>query len=197
MARQAGPFSIQDVYEHVTTKLIRRHPHVFGDLAVGGSGDVLRNWDAIKQAERASQGRTPRGTLDGIPRELPALAQAQELAGKAAKTGFEWRQAEDIWAKIFEEIGEVQAVAGAHDLNSTERQAQLARELGDLLLATAVLARHLGVDAESALRSASSRFRSRFERIEQLASDERRTLRDLTLDEMLALWARAKRVVGG
>jgi tetrapyrrole methylase family protein/MazG family protein len=162
---------------------------VFGDLSVAGSGEVLRNWDAIKQAERADKGQKKRGALDGIPRDLPALAQSQEQASKAARVGVEWLRSEDVWAKLHEEIAEVQQAA-SH--GSPDRADALLHEIGDLLLAAAVLARHLGVDAESALRTANLRFRRRFERVEQLAAAQGQSLPELTLEQMLALWSRAK-----
>jgi tetrapyrrole methylase family protein/MazG family protein len=194
MARQAGDFGPSDVYAQIATKLIRRHPHVFGDLAVGGSSEVLRNWEAIKQAERAEKGQRQRGTLDGIPPGLPALAVAQELARKAARTGFAWASIDDAWRKVDEELAEIRAVLADPDLTDPERSQRAEQEFGDLFLATAVVARAAGVDAESALRAAGARFKQRFETIEQLAAARGQQLRELSLPEMLKLWDAAKQI---
>lgn len=192
MARQAGDFGPGDVYEQIATKLIRRHPHVFGDLAVAGSGEVLRNWEAIKQAERQEKGQQARGTLDGIPPSLPALATAQELARKAARTGFAWPSPAEAWQKVHEEIAEIASVANDLVLDAETRAGRLEEELGDLLLATAVVARTLGVDAETALRSSNRRFMARFTAMEQISSSQGRTIADMSLAEALQLWQAAK-----
>jgi tetrapyrrole methylase family protein/MazG family protein len=195
MARQAGDFGPGDVYEQIATKLIRRHPHVFGDLAVGGSGEVLRNWEAIKQAERQEKGQQLRGTLDGIPPSLPALATAQELARKAARTGFAWPNPGDAWRKVHEEIAEVAAVSEDPNLADDERALRLEEEIGDLLLATAVVARTLGVDAETALRSSGARFKARFVTMERLIGQQGRSMAELSLAEALKLWETAKQAL--
>jgi tetrapyrrole methylase family protein/MazG family protein len=193
MARQAGMFDLGDVCASITTKLIHRHPHVFGDLSVSGTGEVLRNWDAIKQAERAAKGQTPRGTLDGIPAGLPALATAQELTRKAAKRGFDWPALGDVWNKLEEELAELREAA-ALDQSDARRGRQLEEELGDLLFAASNLARWLGIDAESALRAAGAKFRHRFAYVEQRAQEQGRDLQGLPIDELLALWEEAKTV---
>jgi tetrapyrrole methylase family protein / MazG family protein len=187
IARQAGDFAPQDVYAAITAKLIRRHPHVFADREVSGSAEVLHNWEAIKQAEHAAKGQQ-RGTLDGIPQSLPALATAQELARKAARVGFVWPNAADAWRKVGEEIGEVELLFAAE----TPDIVALEAELGDLLLASAVAARALGVDAESALRSANRRFRERFLAMEQIASKGAIAFADLSLTQKLELWEMVK-----
>jgi tetrapyrrole methylase family protein/MazG family protein len=195
MARQAGDFDIGEVYEQIAAKLIRRHPHVFGTTSVGGSADVLRNWEAIKQAERAEKGQTLRGTLDGIPSGLPALAAAQELTHKAAKQRFDWPTVDDAWGKLYEELAELRA---ASELSSdeTDRERQIAEELGDVLFAASNLARRLGADAESALRMAGAKFRRRFQEMERRAHEQQRGLKELGIDEMLALWEQAKTADG-
>ncbi|NTW01746.1 MAG: nucleoside triphosphate pyrophosphohydrolase [Oscillochloris sp.] len=186
MARQAGAFNIADVLGQVTSKLIRRHPHVFGSLAVDGETQVLQNWEQIKAAELAEKGRSRPSALDGVPPALPALAAAQKLGKKAARSGFAWPDAEGAWAKLHEEINELASAANSGDAAHT------AEELGDLLFITARLASYLGVDAEAALREANLKFRSRFTYIEQSATAEGRSLGDLSLDEMLARWNEAK-----
>jgi tetrapyrrole methylase family protein/MazG family protein len=191
MARQAGDFSIGEVYEQIAAKLIRRHPHVFGEVSVGGSAEVLRNWDAIKQAERDAKGQARRGVLDGIPASLPALAAAQELTHKAAKQKFDWPTLGDTWAKLDEELAELREAA-ALDAAAPDRERRLTDELGDVLFALSNLARRLGVDAESALRMAGAKFRRRFAEMERRAESQQRRLSELRIEEWLALWAQAK-----
>jgi tetrapyrrole methylase family protein/MazG family protein len=194
MARQAGDFDIGDVYEQIATKLIRRHPHVFGTASVAGSAEVLRNWDAIKQAERAEKGQARRETLDGIPAGLPALAAAQELTRKASVAGFDWADAQDCWNKLHEEIGEIQEVAHATHLSDVARARRLEDEFGDLFLIAAKLARWLHVDAESALRMACGKFRRRFTYLEQRAQQQGHDLKAMSVAEKIALWEEAKAV---
>jgi tetrapyrrole methylase family protein/MazG family protein len=192
MARQAELFDLGSVYEGIASKLIRRHPHVFGDLSVSGTGEVLSNWDAIKQAERAAKGQSQRGTLDGIPAGLPALAAAQELTRKAAKAGFDWDDVEDAWDKLHEEIGEIQEVAQATQLTDAERTQRLEDEFGDLLLIAAKLAWWLHVDAESALRTAGAKFRRRYALVERQVQQHNLDLKALSVAEKIALWEEAK-----
>lgn len=189
MGRQAGLFDFADVCEGAASKLIRRHPHVFGDASAGDSGVVVANWEAIKQQERAEQGKAERGTLDGIPMGLPALAYGQELSRKAAKQGFEWAELAQVWAKCEEELQELQAVMQGGDADRAQR---LEEELGDLLFALGSLARWLDLDAETALRSANAKFRRRFHVVEQMAKAEDKSLKDYPLKDLLILWQSAK-----
>lgn len=182
MARQAGRFDLGDVFGTVASKLVRRHPHVFGTIEVAESSEVLRDWEAIKHAERAAKGAPSRGALDGIPASLPALATAQKLAYRAAQTGFDAPDVEHAWELLGEELHELRA--GAHD------PVQAEAELGDALLALARLGWKLGIDAESALRAAIARFRRRFARLEALLGG--RDLHTLSTAEKLALWDRTK-----
>lgn len=181
MARQTGDFDFGDVTASIATKLIRRHPHVFGDLAVTGSAEVLRNWDAIKAQEHAAQGKTRKSALDGVPVSLPALAAAQKIGAKAAKVGFDWSDLDGVWAKVYEELDEIRAAA------SSERR----EEFGDLLFVLARLASWLDVDAETGLREANAKFRRRFATCERLA--EGRDLASFSATELDVLWNRAKR----
>lgn len=178
MARQAERFDAGDMFRAIASKLIRRHPHVFGDVHVGASDEVLRNWEAIKRTEHAAKGVVRRSTLDGIPPSLPALAAAQKVTSKAARAGFDAPEIDHAWDALAEELAELRA--GATD------PAQAEAELGDVLLAVARLGWRLGVDAESALRAAIARFRRRFARLETLLDG--RDLRTLSVDEKLALW---------
>jgi tetrapyrrole methylase family protein/MazG family protein len=182
MARQAERFDARDVFSAVASKLIRRHPHVFGEVNVGASDDVLRNWEAIKRTEHAAKGISRQSALDGIPPSLPALAAAQKVTSKAARAGFDAPEIDHAWDALAEELVELRA--GAAD------PAQAEAELGDVLLAVARLGWRLDVDAESALRAAVARFRRRFARLETLL--EGRDLRTLSIDEKLALWQRTR-----
>ncbi len=193
MARQAGHFNLGDVIEQIGRKLIRRHPHIFGNLTVDGSGQVLHNWEQIKAQELAEKGRTRNSALDGIPVDLPALATAQKLVSKAGRSGFEWRSIQDVWHKLYEELDElVQAAAHSSTHQSAEHQANVAEELGDLLFVTVSLARWLHLDAESVLRAANHKFRQRFTLVEAQARQQQRDLHSMTPDELETLWQQAK-----
>jgi tetrapyrrole methylase family protein/MazG family protein len=189
---QEDLFSLGDVYQQVTTKLIRRHPHVFGDVSVQDAEHVVRNWEAIKRAERAAKGEQPRAEsiLHGIPKSAPALYQAFELGRKAAKVGFDWPDTSGVIEKIAEEAREL-AEAVAHG-ETAESEA----ELGDLLFVLTRLADHLHLQPEDALHAANGRFRRRFEAMEARARAENRELSSLSLDEWLAWWGLAKKVAG-
>jgi MazG family protein len=203
MAANDGHFSIDDVLDHLNNKLIRRHPHVFGDeasraagnraevdSAVEGSSDaVLRNWEEIKLAEKASHAADAPSVsrLDSVQRAMPALAEAAKLGAKARKSGFDWPNWRDLLPKLVEETAELEAEATSDD---PARKPMVEAELGDLLFTVVNLGRHLGVDAEMALRGCNRRFRQRFHAME-LASE--RPLEELSPDELEALWAAAKR----
>lgn len=189
MGRQAGTFNWGDVVEQLTEKLIRRHPHVFGAVSVSGSDEVLRNWEAIKQTEHATQGKSRTSALDGVPPALPALSLAQQLTRKAAKVGFDWDARDGVWDKVAEELAELREV----DPEAPAARAHLEEEFGDLLFALANLARWLELDAETALRQATGKFRRRFERIEALAALRGTALPSLDLKAMDALWEQVKR----
>ncbi|HEU4324606.1 MAG TPA: nucleoside triphosphate pyrophosphohydrolase [Roseiflexaceae bacterium] len=192
MARQAGSFDLGVVYEQIASKLIRRHPHVFGSADAADSGAVLRNWDAIKREERAAKGQAPRGALDGVPSGLPALAVAQTLTRKAAKAGFDAPDAAHTWAKLDEEIGELRAALEEPLPSAEARLRRVEEELGDLLLISAKLAWKLGVDAESALRAANAKFRRRFALVEQALQAQGSALTKLSIEERIALWEQVK-----
>lgn len=189
MARQAGAFNIADVLDHVTSKLIRRHPHVFGALALDNEGHVQQNWEEIKAAELAEKGRSRSSVLDGVPPTLPALATAQKLGKKAARVGFAWRDATDAWAKLHEELNELALAVESND------HRHINEEMGDLLFIVARLASYLGIDAEAALREANLKFRRRFTFIETSAANEGREMTALSLDEMIMRWNQAKQTV--
>lgn len=207
MAANEGQFTIADVLDHLNRKFIRRHPHVFGeeasraagnqavvDAAVdGSSAAVLRNWEEIKAAERqaAGKGTAEHARLDAVQRAMPALAEASKLGAKAAKSGFDWPRWRDLLPKLVEETAELEAEAAAAE-SDPARRAAVEAELGDLLFTVVNLGRHLGVDAEMALRGCNLRFRQRFRQMEQTSAQP---LEELSPDELEALWAQAKRAL--
>ena len=211
MAANEGHFTIAEVIDHLNRKLIRRHPHVFGeeasraagneadvDAAVEGSSSaVLRNWEEIKSAEKRSKANSvaepvrPASRLDSVQRAMPALAEAAKIGSKAAKAGFDWPHWRDLLPKLVEETAELEAEAAAAEHSADPAlKAAVEAELGDLLFTVVNLGRHLGVDAEMALRGCNQRFRQRFREME-LASE--RPLEDVSAPELENLWADAKR----
>ncbi|MGD9916288.1 MAG: nucleoside triphosphate pyrophosphohydrolase [Rhizobiaceae bacterium] len=197
MAQEENAFSFPDVVEAITTKMIRRHPHVFGDEAARSAGAAKGQWDRIKAEEKEArrQERVSRGLpsedrgsgyLDGVPLNLPALTRALKLQEKAAKVGFDWKEARPILDKIEEEIGELKRA-----MESGETAA-VADEFGDVLFALVNFGRHLQIDAESALRGTNDKFRTRLHFVERSLAAQGRTLAQSTLDEMEALWQQSK-----
>ena len=180
---EGGGFSMVDVLKGIYDKIIRRHPHVFGDEQMGDVNKVLKNWEKLKADERKTNGEVKKGLLDGVPLALPALVQAQEYQDRAARVGFDWPVIEGVLEKIVEEIGEIKRA---------ENPAALVDEIGDLFFALVNLARWKQVDAESALRSTNMKFKQRFAHIEQVAKNQTRNVSDLSLDEMEAAWQEAK-----
>ena len=185
VARQDGDFSIGDIFEQINAKLIRRHPHIFGDVEVSGAGQVVQNWEAIKRQERASAGVDVQNesVLDRVPQSTPALIVAQEYQKRVAKTGFEFANLQDVYAKIEEELAEIKKA-----VNQEEKR----EELGDLLFIVAKLARFLDIDAEESLRNANRKFRQRFQAMETTAREQGRTLTSYTIQEWNELWQKAK-----
>ncbi len=183
---EVGTFDIDDVIGHIVDKLIRRHPHVFGDLAVKDADEVLRNWEIIKKEEKDSGWRD--SALDGVPNSLPALMRAMEISKRAVKVGFEWEKFEDVLAKLREEVSELEEALQSGD------QEQISAELGDLLFTVVNVARWNKVDPEDALRTMLNRFSTRFRYIEQEARSQRRALEEMSLAEMDALWEAAKQI---
>ena len=183
IASEEGEFGMADVLKGIYDKIIRRHPHVFGEVQVDGVGGVLKNWEKIKSDERAESSEPEKGLLGGVPLALPALIQAQEYQERAAHVGFDWPEIEGVLEKITEEIQEVRDAAN---------EEELVGELGDLFFSLVNLARWKKVDAESALRGTNMRFRQRFANVEAGAKKQAKKVSDLTLDEMEALWQEAK-----
>ncbi len=189
MAEEQGTFSFDDVANAISDKLVRRHPHVFGDVVAKDPATVLKNWEQIKQQEHRKELR--HSALDGVPGTLPALLKAQRTQEKAARVGFDWKDAKGPLSKINEELGELQeAVAVSPD---TSLDTHVKEELGDLIFAVANLARHLKADAESALENTTAKFSRRFRAVEAAAKAKGKSLKDMTLAEMDALWDEAKK----
>jgi tetrapyrrole methylase family protein/MazG family protein len=185
IATEEGTFQFADVVGQIDAKLKRRHPHVFGDLEVEGTADVLRNWEEIKDRERATsvKEKAPPSRLDGVPGTLPALARAQALGDRAARAGFDWPDLQGVLDKVGEEVTELRA--------EQDQEAQ-ARELGDLLFSLVNVARWLEVDAESALRSTCQRFVRRYSEMEREARAQGLDLASLPLAVQDTLWERVK-----
>jgi len=196
MAQERHAFAFPDVVQAITEKLIRRHPHVFGDRRGLDTGEVNVQWDAIKAQERAAKAAkanaapAPRrdGALSGVPAGLPALTRALKLQQKAGKVGFDWNDPKAVLAKIREETQEIEA-----ELESGKRD-EIKAEIGDLMFAVVNLARHLDIDTETALRATNLKFERRFASIEKALAMQGKTPTDATLDEMDALWNEAKAV---
>jgi len=187
MAEEQGAFDFGDVVEAVTTKLVRRHPHVFAD-AEGRTAEAVEGlWEQIKTEERAQRGEAePKGALAGVPVALPALTRALKLQTKAGRVGFDWNDPRAVLAKIREEAGEIEAELDAN-------KSEAAAEVGDLLFAVVNLARHLDADPEDVLRQTNLKFERRFAAIEQALAARGKTPMDATLAEMDALWDEAKK----
>lgn len=188
LAAEEGTFDLTDVYRTLGAKIIRRHPHVFGDVEVSGADEVLRNWEAIKAAERHEAGDPP-SAFGGVATALPALPASREIQERASSLGWDWPAIEGVWEKVTEELAELHEAGSI--LGDAGRDATL-HELGDLLFATVNLARWLKLDPEEALRVANRRWIDRYERVEALATSRGLTLADLPADGKDALWEEVK-----
>lgn len=180
---QETSFNIEDVSESIRSKLVRRHPHVYGDTRVEGADEVVKNWEAIKADERPRD----KGVLDGVPRSMSALLRAYRMGEKAAGVGFDWPNAEGPRAKVLEEWDEVHAA-----VEQGESPERVASEVGDVLFAMVNYARHLGVDPETALRGTIERFHQRFRYVEGALRERDEKVADTSLDALSALWDEAK-----
>jgi MazG family protein len=185
MASEEKRFDIGDALDAINSKLIRRHPHIFGEQSAETAGEVLKIWGAVKAAEKKDKGKKD-GLLDGVPRALPALVEAQQIASRAAGAGFDWENPEQVLDKLHEELAEF---AEARRLASHD---ELENEMGDLLFVLVNLARFVKVDPEQALRRTNTKFRKRFAYIEQKLAERGRKLEDSNIEEMEALWQEAK-----
>jgi ATP diphosphatase len=190
MSREAGGFDFAEVADAISDKMVRRHPHVFGEAQVDGAAAQTVAWEAQKESERhaaaSASGARP-SALDGVIAGLPALLRAVKLQKRAARVGFDWPEAVQVLDKIAEEVAEIR-----HEMTSGGGPDRLRDEVGDLLFAVVNLARHLDVDPEGALRGTNLKFERRFRRIEDLLAEAGRHAKDGSLDELEALWVRAK-----
>lgn len=189
IAADAGEFTVADVCRDVNAKMIRRHPHVFGEAAAGSAEDVLSIWDNVKLAEKSAadaQTEEPEGLLDSVPVSFPALLQAYKISRKAVAAGFEWDTVEDVWAKVEEEIAEFKQACRSDDAQAKEL------EFGDVLFSLVNVARKEGIDAETALRATCRKFRERWAFMEGAAWGQGKRIEELDMDEMQQLWDQAK-----
>jgi MazG family protein len=187
IAEERGAFGLRRVIGRVSDKMVRRHPHVFGDDDAATSGEVLRNWEAIKAQERAALGKDDESMLDSVHKGLPAVMEAFQMTTKVSRVGFDWKEADGALVKLDEEVLELrEAIAAKTDAG------RIAEEVGDLLFAAVNVARLTGVDPESALKAANRKFRRRFRHIEERLRADGRKPADSTLEEMDRLWDEAK-----
>jgi len=192
IAAEAGRFTIADVVERVAAKMVRRHPHVFADAKADTPGQVLRSWEAIKQAEQAAKGaRSDASMLERVGTGLPAVMEAFQMTTKVSRVGFDWPDAAAVLEKLDEEVAELREAVGAGAGHQ-----RVAEEMGDLLFAAVNVARLVGADPESALKSANRKFRRRFAFIESELARRGRTPSESTLEEMESLWTAAKAAEG-
>lgn len=205
IAADAGEFTIDHVCHDVNAKMVRRHPHVFGEVQASDANEVLDLWDQVKlqEKEAAAGDAEPAeaGLLDGVPRSFPALMQAQKISRKAAATGFEWDSVDDVWAKMREEVAELKEAYAAAPKSpngkvSKEQEGAAVREVelefGDVLFTLVNVGRKMGLDAEAALRATCQKFRDRFALMEAEARRQGASVEELSLDEQEALWTAAK-----
>ena len=194
IGKERGEFNIDEVCDGISQKLILRHPHVLGDEKLEGADDVLRNWDKLKADERAASGKEPKvlaSILDEVPVHFPGLLEALKVTSRAAKVGFDWESADQVFRKIDEEINEIRSAI------STNERVKVEEEIGDLLFSVVNLARKLEVEPETALKRTNRKFRERFKFIEDKVSVRGEKLESLGLDEMDRLWDESKSETGG
>lgn len=186
ISQEGGHFEFSDVANAIVDKLERRHPHVFGEVTVSGSGEVLQNWDAIKKAEKAD-GDKPASIVSGIPRHLPALQKAHQIQKRAARAGFDWEHIDDVFKKLHEEIDELKEAI------NRDHEHDIRDELGDLLFSTVNVSRFLGHNPEELLNHNIKKFVRRFQGVEEQVHASGRAFKDFTLEELDAFWDEAKR----
>jgi len=191
IGRENGWFDLDDVCDGISEKMVRRHPHVFGDREVEDADEVIRNWEEIKRDERAHE--VGSSVLDGVPAALPGLLKAFRMTEKAAAVGFDWRKPRDVMIKMREEMDELEHELDDDGGSPSERARD---EMGDVLFVMANLARHVGVEPETALQRTNTTFKRRFEGMEALARARGEDLRELSLEQQDALWEEVKRLEG-
>src|SRR5438874_6128269 len=196
VAKERGEFNIDDVIDEVHAKMVRRHPHVFGDTTAGDSAEVLRNWEAIKAEEKRAAGKVSSdknaSILDGVSTRAPALMEAHQISTKVARVGFDWKNIEEIFGKLHEELDELRAAIKAHaETNDEADHAHVREEVGDLLFVITNIARRLKVEPEAALKLSNRKFRRRFGFIEKSLREQHRKFEDTTIDDLEELWQEA------
>jgi tetrapyrrole methylase family protein / MazG family protein len=184
MASEEKLFAIEDSLRAINEKLIRRHPHIFGDVVAETADAVLTNWDAIKKQEKAGKGEAPQGLLDGIPKALPAMLEAKEISRRAAKAGFDWENAGQVVEKLHEELDELERAGSEEEIEG---------EIGDLFFVLVNLARFYKVDPEQALRRTNAKFKKRFAHVEARLAEQGRGVEGTAVAELETFWQEAKR----
>ena len=198
VAKERGEFNIDDVIDQVHEKMVRRHPHVFGETKAGDSAEVLRNWEAIKAEEKRAARKgavepADASILDGVSTKAPALMEAHQISTKVARVGFDWTQIKDIFEKLEEEVDELREAISVHaDTRNDADHTHVREEIGDLLFVVTNIARRLNVEPEAALKLANRKFRRRFHSIEKDLTENRQTFEGVTLDHLELLWRDAK-----
>jgi len=196
VAKERGEFTIDDVTTAIHDKMVRRHPHVFGDVEANDAATVLLNWETMKAEERRASGKSENvntSLLTGVSSKAPALMEAHQLSTKAARVGFDWKSVDDIFDKLQEEIDELRAAIKDHAaLQDEANHARVREELGDLLFAATNIARHMQVEPEAALKLTNRKFRQRFEYIENALQERNQPFDQTSIDELEELWQEAK-----
>jgi MazG family protein len=197
VAKERGEFTIDEVIEDVHEKMVRRHPHVFGEVQAGDSAEVLKNWEAIKAEEKRAAGKvTGKGDgsiLDGVSTKAPALMEAHQISTKVARVGFDWKSVDEIFEKLQEEVDELRVAIEQHKQSAAEADhVRVREEIGDMLFVVTNIARHLDVEPEAALKLANRKFRQRFAHIEKRLREQNRKFDDVTIADLEALWQEAK-----
>ena len=199
VAKERGEFNIDDVIDEVHAKMVRRHPHVFGAAQASDSAEVLRNWEAIKAEEKRAAGKgvgegEGASILDGVSTKAPSLMEAHQISTKVARVGFDWKQLEDIFEKLEEEVQELrEAIEHQRQSDDEANHTRVREEIGDLLFVITNIARQLNVEPEAALKLSNRKFRRRFRYIEEKLRDQNRKFDETTLDELEGLWQEAKK----
>lgn len=198
VATERGEFTIDDVIEEVYAKMVRRHPHVFGDVQAADSAAVLKNWEAIKAEEKRAAGKTnaesaAQSILDGVSTKAPALMEAHQISTKVARVGFDWKSVDEIFEKLEEEVDELREAIEQHKKSADEADhVRVREEIGDMLFVVTNIARQLNVEPEAALKFANRKFRQRFAHIEKRLRERQRKFDDVTIVDLEELWQEAK-----
>jgi MazG family protein len=199
VAKERNEFTIDDVIEGLHTKMVRRHPHVFGDVQANNSADVLKNWEAIKAEEKRATKKgdvesPDRSILDGVSKKAPALMEAHQISTKVARVGFDWTAIDEIFGKLQEEVDELRVAIEQHKQSAAEADhVRVREEIGDMLFVVTNIARHLSVEPEAALKLANRKFRKRFAHIEKRLREQNRKFEDVSILDLEELWQEAKR----